>query len=207
MTKNINIILIVLIITSCVSSKRIKSNNFSSNQIDMIVDGDNLKPMRVFKINNKKDSLLLRSKSTYVKPDINDVVLKQFVDRLYATVRDSMSLGVGIAAPQVGILKNIIWVQRFDKDEAPFEVYLNPIIVNYSDETMTRKEGCLSIPNRRETLNNRSKTIVIEYDTLSGDHKKETVSDFTSIIFQHEIDHLNGILYLDHLEKEIKDAN
>ncbi|WP_452219536.1 peptide deformylase [Lacinutrix salivirga] len=163
-------------------------------------------PMRVFKITNKKDSILLRTKSTYVKPDTTDVVLNTFVNRLYATVRDSMSLGVGIAAPQVGILKNIIWVQRFDKDEFPFEVYLNPKIVFYSEEKQTRKEGCLSIPDRSDVLKCRSKSIEIEYDKLNGKHIKETITDFTAVIFQHEIDHLNGILYLDHLEKEISDA-
>ncbi|MGB6269530.1 MAG: peptide deformylase [Olleya sp.] len=207
MKKSLNVLLIVLIIASCASRKSTKSNNFSDSQINMIIDGDNLQPMRVFKINNKTDSILLRTQSTYVKPDVNDVVLKQFVDRLYATVRDSMSLGVGIAAPQVGILKNIIWVQRFDKDEAPFEVYLNPKIIDYSEKTQIRREGCLSIPNRSETLSSRSKTIVIDYDTMSGEHLTDTVSDFTSVIFQHEIDHLNGILYLDHLDKEIKEAN
>ena len=165
------------------------------------------KPMRVFKINNKQDSILLRSKSAYVKPDVNDLVLKQFTERLFATVRDSISMGVGIAAPQVGILKNIIWVQRFDKDEAPFEVYLNPIITNYSDIKQTRREGCLSIPDRAEVLNSRSKSITIEYDTMEAKHVVETITDFTAVIFQHEIDHLYGILFLDHLDKEIRDAN
>ncbi|SFZ90997.1 peptide deformylase [Flaviramulus basaltis] len=117
-----------------------------------------------------------------------------------------MSLGVGIAAPQVGVLKSIIWVQRFDKETFPFEVYLNPKITQYSNKKQTVREGCLSIPNRRDTLNSRSFTIDIEYDTMTGKHIKETIEDFTSVIFQHEIDHLNGILYLDHLKKEVVDA-
>ena len=104
------------------------------------------------------------------------------------------------------VFKNIIWVQRFDKENFPFEVYLNSKIINYSEEKQTVKEGCLSIPNRSEILNSRSKTITIEYDTMEAEHKTETVEGFTSVIFQHEIDHLNGILYLDHLEKEIRDA-
>jgi len=170
------------------------------------MNADSLKPMRVYKINIKKDSLLLRMKSKYVNPDPINPILKNFVKRLYATVRDSMSIGVGIAAPQVGILKNIIWVQRFDKENFPFEVYLNPKIMSYSEEKQTFKEGCLSIPNRTDVLNSRSKSITIEYDTMKGQHKSETISDFTSVIFQHEIDHLNGILYLDHLAKEIQDS-
>lgn len=128
----------------------------------------------------------------------DDPILQSFVDRLYATVRNSLSLGVGIAAPQVGILKRIIWVQRFDKEELPFEVYLNPEIVEYSEEKREGMEGYLSIPNRREKCF-RSRCIVIEYETMNGEHKRERVEDFSAVIFQREIDHLNGILYLDHL--------
>ena len=172
----------------------------------MIMNSDALTPMRVYKITNKADSLLLRTQSAYIKANPNDIVLKTFVNRLYATVRDSISLGVGIAAPQVGILKNIIWVQRFDKENFPFEVYLNPVIKTYSDKKQTFREGCLSIPNRTDTLNARAFSILIAYDTMEAEHKTETIEGFTSVIFQHEIDHLNGILYLDHLKKEIADA-
>lgn len=203
----INLIVILLLVTSCGTSKTKVTKNFSSKQVGVIMHGNALEPMRVFKINNTQDSIVLRSKSAYVKPDVNDLVLKQFTERLLATVRDSMSMGVGIAAPQVGILKNIIWVQRFDKDEAPFEVYLNPIITNYSDIKQTRREGCLSIPDRAEVLNSRSKSITIEYDTMEAKHVVETITDFTAVIFQHEIDHLYGILFLDHLDKEIRDAD
>jgi len=70
-------------------------------------------------------------------------------------------MGVGIAAPQVGILKQIIWVQRFDKEGFPFEVYLNPKIINYSAEKQDCKEGCLSIPDRSDTTKTRSESITI----------------------------------------------
>ena len=166
---------------------------------------DSLTPMRVYKITNTADSLLLRTKSRYIKPNPNDPLLNRFVQRLYATVRDSMSLGVGIAAPQVGILNSIIWVQRFDKENFPFEVYLNPEILEYSEKKQVCREGCLSIPKRSDTLKTRAYAIKIEYDTMTAEHKTETVESFTAVIFQHEIDHLNGILYLDHLEKEVKD--
>lgn len=204
MTHRIQIItfiaLSVVLLQACGTKKSIQvdsNTNFSSQQLSMILNDLPDKPMRVFKINNVKDSLLLRQKSEDVTIVKGDKTLKHFTDRLYATVRDSISLGVGIAAPQVGILKNIIWVQRFDKEEFPFEVYLNPKIVQYSQKKQTRAEGCLSIPNRRETLNCRAYAILLEYDTLDGEHKTEMVEDFTAIIFQHEIDHLNGILYID----------
>ncbi|WP_298498034.1 peptide deformylase [uncultured Algibacter sp.] len=206
MKKLITFYIISLFLIGCSSSKRVIKKSFSAKDAAMIMNADSLKPMRVYKITNRKDSLLLRLKSSYIKPNLKDLVLQNFVKRLYATVRDSMSMGVGIAAPQVGILKNIIWVQRFDKENFPFEVYLNPEIRSYSDKKQTVKEGCLSIPNRAETLNNRSLNITIEYDTMQAKHKTETITGFTSVIFQHEIDHLNGILYLDHLQKDLKDT-
>lgn len=199
-------IFISFLIAGCSSTKIVIKNSFSAEDIQLIMNADSLKPMRVYKITNTKDSLLLRTKSTYIKPNPKDPVLQSFVKRLYSTVRDSMSLGVGIAAPQVGILKNIIWVQRFDKENFPFEVYLNPKILKYSEKTQTVREGCLSIPNRSDTLNSRSYSISIEYDTMKAEHKTESIEGFTSVIFQHEIDHLNGILYLDHLKKEIADS-
>ncbi len=197
---------IVLMMSSCHGPKNLLSHGFSSEQIDLIMTSDSLAPMRVFKITDKKDSLLLRTKSSKIKANPDDVVLQHFVKRLYATVRDSISMGVGIAAPQVGILKNIIWVQRFDKEDFPFEVYLNPVIKEYSKKKQVCKEGCLSIPGRSDTLNTRALSIKITYDTMDAKHKTETVEGFTSVIFQHEIDHLNGILYLDHLQKEIQDT-
>ncbi|UKM64881.1 peptide deformylase [Flavobacteriaceae bacterium GSB9] len=193
---------VLLVIASCSSTKNISNHGFTSKETKLILNANSLKPMRVYRITNKTDSILLRSKSSHIKPNPKDVVLRRFVNRLYATVTDSKSLGVGIAAPQVGILKNIIWVQRFDKENFPFEVYLNPEIMEYSKNKQTVREGCLSIPNRSDTLNCRSFQIRIEYDTMAGQHKTETVESFTSVIFQHEIDHLNGILYLDHLKKE-----
>ncbi|GAA4237020.1 peptide deformylase [Postechiella marina] len=206
MIKNFFIVITFLFILGCSGSKNLKASLFTSQESALIMNADSLKPMRIYKINNKKDSLLLRSKSNYINPDANNIELNHFIKRLYATVRDSMSMGVGIAAPQVGILKNIIWVQRFDKDLFPFEVYLNPKITSYSDKKQTVKEGCLSIPNRSDTLNSRHFKITISYDTLTSRQKTETIEGFTAVIFQHEIDHLNGILYLDHLKKDISDT-
>ncbi len=202
MGKQLILVFGLVLVFGCSSSKNITKKSFSEEEIKLIMNADSLKPMRVYKITNEKDSLLLRMKSSYIKPDANNPILQNFIKRLYATVRDSTSLGVGIAAPQVGILKNIIWVQRFDKDNFPFEVYLNPKIISYSEQKQTMREGCLSIPDRSETLYNRANTITITYDTMQNEQKTESISSFTAIIFQHEIDHLNGILYLDHLNED-----
>ncbi len=191
---------LLLVLLFGVSCQRATSAGFNASQVARITAADASTPMRVWKITSTSDSLLLRQAADPVKMKKADPVLDRFVDRLFATVRDSMSLGVGIAAPQVGILKQIIWVQRFDKEELPFEVYINPTIVNYSEEKGEGMEGCLSIPNRREKCI-RSKWIELTYDKQDGSHHQERVEGFTAIIFQHEIDHLNGILYLDHLSE------
>jgi len=185
-----------------VETKPSLTTNFSQAQQALIMEADTSVAMRLFLTTNDKDSVLLRAQCEDVKPNKDDIVLEQFVNRLYRTVTDSMSLGVGIAAPQVGILKNIIWVQRFDKEGFPFEVYLNPKIVHYSKKKQPCTEGCLSIPDKRATTQNRAYAIKIEYDKMDGTQHTEVVEDFTAVIFQHEIDHLNGILFIDHLEKE-----
>lgn len=194
--KKVILLIFIILFTSCSGYK-----NFSTVQKNLIKK-DVLKPMRVYLITNKKDSILLRQKSTYIKPNPKNETLKLFAKRLITTVKDSASLGVGIAAPQVGILKNIIAVQRLDKDNEPFEIYLNPVITFYSKQKRPCPEGCLSIPNERKTTLDRSFEIQIEYDKLDGSHQIEKITDFVSVIFQHEIDHLNGILFIDHLLKE-----
>tara|TARA_B100001750_G_C15441905_1_gene564051 strand:- start:411 stop:1031 length:621 start_codon:yes stop_codon:yes gene_type:complete len=195
-----------LIACSSTNEQKQTPSQFSEEQTSLIMAADSVTPMRVFKITNKQDSLLLRTPSEHVSVDPKDTVLMNLINRMYATVRDSLSLGAGIAAPQVGILKNIAWVQRFDKEGFPFEVIINPVIRQYSKKKQDCPEGCLSIPGRRDTLSSRAYAILVEYDTPDASHEIEMVEDFTAVVFQHEIDHLNGILYLDHLKQEVKDA-
>ena len=197
---------ITILLASCSITKkntyRYKTKIFSVAETEMILADSSNKPMRVYLINNQLDSVILRSKSKNFKIDPNDKVLNHFTKRLYQTVIDSASAGVGIAAPQVGILKKIIWVQRFDKKENPFEVYYNPTVKKYSELKQDVFEGCLSIPDVRDTTNYRSYAVLLEYDNIKGEHICEMIEAFTAVIFQHEIDHLNGILFTDHLEKE-----
>jgi len=203
-----SIVLLLVILTSCGSAKRgaKKSKIFSKQETQLILSGSIDEPMRVLLITNPKDSVILRSESQSFNVERNNKVLDYFTSRLYHTVRDSATRGVGIAAPQVGILKKIIWIQRFDKENEPFEVYFNPEIKKYSEMKQDVMEGCLSIPNTREMLHTRAYAVFLEYDTNKGEHKCEMIEAFTAVIFQHEIDHLVGILFTDHLEKEMKGA-
>ena len=122
---------------------------------------------------------------------------------MVATVTHPSQDGVGIAGPQVGLNRRVIAVQRFDKEGEPFEVYPNVRIVWASDSLAAGPEGCLSVPDRNGDVL-RSREIVIEYADMNRldeeDYMvRETVYGFTAVIFQHEVDHLDGVLYIDRL--------
>jgi peptide deformylase len=171
---------------------------FTDAEKALIYSGDADSIMYVMNYFVFADSLVLRTKSTNV--DLTDTTtLFHLIDRMYATVNNPANLGVGIAAPQVGICRKIIWVQRYDKVGHPFETYLNPVITRYSDTTKHRADGCLSIPGVSAS-SIRAIWVDVEYDLPNGNHFIERIShEYTAHIFQHEIDHLNGILFIDRL--------
>jgi peptide deformylase len=147
------------------------------------------------------DSIVLRTPSRNV--NLNDTAtLFYLIDRMLVTVKDPNHLGVGIAAPQVGICRKMIWVQRYGKgtfSSHPWEVYLNPRITRYSDTTQMMSDGCLSIPGVSAN-SRRAIWVEIEYDLPDGSHHAEHISQkYTAHIFQHEIDHLYGVLFIDKL--------
>ncbi len=187
--------------TTLDQSSASERTKFDAQQKSLLLSGSASDPMRLFLTTNESDSLLLRQRAAEVIPNPSDPLLNACIDRLLTTVQDSMSLGVGIAAPQVGILKRIIWVQRFDKEGFPFEVYLNPVIKQYTKKKQNCMEGCLSIPDKQAETKVRAYAILLEYDTREGEHITEMVEDFTAVIFQHEIDHLDGKLFIDLLEE------
>jgi peptide deformylase len=182
---------------------RTSSDKYTLQQKALIRNGDADQPMKVLVITNEFDSVLLRKKSAPIMLQSDLELNAFFAARLEQTMVSEM--GVGIAAPQVGILKQMICVQRFDKEGFPNEIFVNPVITQYSEEKQDCREGCLSIPGRSDTTKIRALTIDLSYQTLGGEKVEETVSGFTAVIFQHEIDHLNGILYIDHLEQEMKE--
>lgn len=137
----------------------------------------------------------LRSKAVNI--DINDPVAHYLAERMLETVKKAP--GVGIAAPQVGISRNLVIVQRMDKSEKPFEIYFNPVITEFSTEKATGWEGCLSVPAGFCKVP-RSKFVVVEYDTKDRGRVSEKIEGYTAIIFQHELDHLNGVLFIDKKE-------
>lgn len=175
---------------------------WKQSEIDSIMAGDTSQAMRVYLTTNYADSLVLRAQSINVIPDSTNEALMTVIRRMYKAMSETG--GVGIAAPQVGINRNIIWVKRMDKTGGPFEVYLNPKILMTTEKTVTFSgDGCLSIPNTHGNTK-RYAAIGIEYDKLDGNHYMEVIEgynslNFTAVCFQHEIDHLNGILFIDRI--------
>ena len=114
----------------------------------------------------------------------------------------ALAFGVGTFYPNTYVLEKTKATYQKETLKQWNAFGLLPPSIEYSNNKQPCLEGCLSIPKRRDTTYNRSQTIRIKYDQLNKKHVKEYVSGFTAVIFQHEIDHLNGILYLDHLKQE-----
>lgn len=172
------------------------SGGWTDREIELI-EGD-YPLMRVLTIEDKADSVVLRSESL----DLTDQMIESDIyaklsAAMLATVTSPEQDGVGIAGPQVGILRRIVAVQRFDKEGEPFEVYPNIRITQMRGELQSGPEGCLSVPNRRgEVMRSRDITITYTSPNTLND-TTETVQGFTAVIFQHEVDHLTGVLYID----------
>ena len=189
-----------LIMTSC----RESAGDFTKAELSLIKGADSI--MRVLTIDNPADSFVLRDVSTDLSAEaLLSEDFAKLSGLMIATVTHPSQDGVGIAGPQVGLNRRVVAVQRFDKEGEPFEVYPNVSIVWTSDSLAYGPEGCLSVPGRREEVL-RSQEIVIEYADpgLSDDIEKvpmvrDTIKGFTAVIFQHEIDHLDGVLYIDRL--------
>lgn len=154
--------------------------------------------MRLCTVGNETDSLLLRTVSQPVTEKIfHSAEYGILAERMLATVRNPENEGVGIAAPQVGVPRRMIAVQRFDKEGEPFEIYVNPEITRYSETRQTSTEGCLSIPDIYGEVS-RAADITLRYrDGKTFEEKCEKINGFTAVIFQHEVDHLDGKLFTD----------
>lgn len=176
-------------------------NSFSDYETDLIGTDSTAGIMRVLKVNNKQDVTVLRGVSLpFTREDLRSDLFRILKKRMLATVLDTANPGVGIAAPQVGISRRLVAVQRFDKPGEPFEFYANIYVKESSPGKKYGWEGCLSIPDKRDTVL-RSEWIIISYtDEATFTEKSDTVSGFTAVIFQHETDHLEGILYTDRTE-------
>ena len=154
--------------------------------------------MYVFVVNDFSDSLELRAPCRDLsEEELRSDLYPMLEAKMLATVRSPQQGGVGIAAPQVGLRRRIAAIQRLDQPDEPFVVYPNLRVLEHLGDTVRGPEGCLSIPGMRGIVP-RSEGVVVSWtDPQTLQTVTDTVHGFTAIIFQHEIDHLDGILYTD----------
>ena len=113
--------------------------------------------------------------------------------------------GVGLAAPQVGALQRVV-VMDLAKEGTPPDpiVMINPEILKFSDETVVTEEGCLSIPDLYYEVE-RPAAVTVKYTNLEGETITRDAEDRLAICVQHELDHLDGVLYIDYLSRLKRD--
>ncbi len=124
-----------------------------------------------------------------------DDVVQQLVDDLFETMRAAK--GVGLAANQIGVPRRVAVVD-IGEDDPPAVVLINPVILERSDERETAEEGCLSIPDIFGDVERHARVVVEALDR-DGQRVRAEATGYKARAIQHEIDHLDGILFLDHL--------
>lgn len=189
----------LLTFASCNSVER----TFTEKELSLINGADSI--MRVLTVDRPDDLSILRAQSNDLSVEaLSSEDYLALARLMVATVTHPSQDGVGIAGPQVGLNRRVVAVQRFDKEGEPFEVYGNIRIVAHHGEKASGGEGCLSVPDRRGEVM-RWQDVEIEYDAVFSEGKvtvqpvRERIQGFTAVIFQHETDHLDGILYIDRL--------
>ena len=154
----------------------------------------------ILAVAQRGESILTLKAAEVARTELNSPWLKELAAAMYATMLERN--GVGIAAPQVYVSKRVIIVAsrpnlRYpDAPEMDALVMINPEILEKSELTVLGEEGCLSVPNERGHVA-RAETIKLRYFTLDGAAVEMTLSGFPARIVQHEVDHLDGVLFID----------
>ena len=147
--------------------------------------------MRLNVLKDGDPILRIKSIPTLITDEVRDLV---------SNMKETMlsENGIGLSAPQVGINLRVIVIQLMSAGKlvGPVQEMINPVITNYSDDTMEYEEGCLSIPGEYIRID-RPRSIHVKFQTLSGKYKKWFLKGLEARIVQHEIDHLDGILMTD----------
>ena len=136
---------------------------------------------------------VLREKAEPV-PEVTDE-LRALIADMFETMYAAE--GVGLAAPQIGLGIRVLVIDPHDEETEPFAL-LNANVVEQGEATEKNEEGCLSIPGIRDIVE-RSSTVVVEAMDIDGRPVRLEAEGFLARILQHEVDHLNGVLFLDHL--------
>jgi peptide deformylase len=132
-----------------------------------------------------------------------DAEIRRLLDDMLETMYEAP--GIGLAAIQVGVPKRVITLDLAKKDEphAP-QVFINAEVVSSSEERATYEEGCLSIPDYYDEVERPAK-VRVRYTDLEGKTQEIEADGLLATCLQHEIDHINGVLFIDHLSKLKRD--
>lgn len=136
---------------------------------------------------------VLRKKTKFIKTF--DERLRKLVEEMFETMYEAN--GIGLAAPQVGILKKLLVVDTGEEGEKT--TLANPKILWQSEETWLMNEGCLSIPGLEGEVERPERIRVKANDPFTGDEIEFEASGLFARVILHENDHLNGVLFVDHL--------
>jgi peptide deformylase len=135
------------------------------------------------------------------EPAENNDYAKQVIQDLKDTLLEIPN-GAGLAAPQIGESIRIFSTRDYiDNDRNKILIFINPEIIESSEQTVTIPDGCLSIP-MVSSITNRNSFIKVRYLDENFEQQEKEFEGFQSVVFQHENDHLDGILFLDRLPKE-----
>jgi peptide deformylase len=151
-------------------------------------------PAAVLPILIVPDPLLRKKAREVTKADLPEV--SRLVPRMFATMYKAP--GIGLAAPQVGKLLRLVVMDLAPEKVATPIVLINPEIVAASAEKATREEGCLSLPEQYADVT-RPARVVVKYRDLDWVEQRIEGEELLSACLQHEIDHLNGVLFVDYL--------
>lgn len=140
-------------------------------------------------------SQILKTRARPVKPSDADLV-RGLIPRMFATMYKAP--GIGLAAPQVGESLRLVVIDLVPNDKRQPHSLINPEIIAVSDERATREEGCLSLPGQYADIT-RPARVKVRYLDETGVKREMEADGLLSACLQHEIDHLDGILFVDHL--------
>ncbi|TCS18227.1 peptide deformylase [Caulobacter sp. BK020] len=156
---------------------------------------------RILTVDNAADLAILKQVSKDV-PAVDDA-LRALMDDMLETMYDAP--GIGLAAVQVGELVNVIVMDLAREGEEPAPRYfVNPKITWESEELFSYEEGCLSVPEVYDAVERPAK-VRISYLNYQGEAVEEEASDLFAVCIQHEMDHLKGVLFIDHLSRLKRD--
>jgi len=149
-----------------------------------------------------RDILILPDKRLRLKSEPVKAVdrsLRKLVDDMFETMYAAP--GIGLAAIQIGVAQRVVTMDLAKKDDPPApQVFINPEVIWTADEKSTYEEGCLSIPEYYEEVERPAK-VRIRFTDLDGKVHEEDADGLFATCIQHEIDHLNGVLFVDYLSK------